>query len=38
VVAGDGHVILRLRGYRTVGLPDPVAADDLAPVRAAMRG
>ena len=38
VVAGDGRVILRLRGYRTVVLPDLVAAEKLVPVQAVMRG
>jgi hypothetical protein len=37
VVAGDGRILLRLRGYRTVGLPNLVAAEKLAPVRAVMQ-
>ena len=37
VVDGEGRVVLRLRGYRTVVLPSPVEADKLAPLTAAMQ-
>jgi hypothetical protein len=38
VVDAAGAVILRLHGYRTVALPTPVAANEVAPLREAMRG
>ena len=36
VVDGDGRVVLRLEGYRTIELPGGPGADDLAPIREAM--
>ncbi len=36
VVDGDGRVVLRLEGYRTIELPGGPDADDLAPIREAM--
>jgi hypothetical protein len=38
VVDGDGHVLVQLRGYRTVTLPDTIAVDELGPLQAAMLG
>ncbi len=36
VVGGDGRVVLRLEGYRTIELPGGPDAEDLAPIREAM--
>jgi len=33
-----GTVVLRVEGYGTVPLPDPLPADVHAPIRSAMRG
>jgi hypothetical protein len=35
---GEGAVVLRVEGYRTVPLPDPLPADVHAPIRSAMCG
>jgi len=38
VCDGAGTVVLRVEGYGTVPLPDPLPADVHAPIRSAMRG
>ncbi len=35
---GEGAAVLRVEGYRTVPLPDPLPADIHAPIRSAMSG
>ena len=34
----DGRLVLRVDGYRTVPLPEPLPADIVAPIRSVMRG
>ena len=38
IVDGEGNVRLTLEGYRTMTLPDPIDAEKVKPLQAAMSG